>query len=61
MERGPGGCRFFSKPKNVIIYTGANHSRTYESFIKSYFDIDPTFSQKSYGQCLEFNEFDFFA
>lgn len=60
MSRGPGGCKN-PKTQNVIVYTGANHTRVYETFLKSYFNVDPTISLKSQVQCMEFPEFDFFG
>ena len=39
-ERGPISCKYTLKPKNIIFYGGAAHSRNYARFINWYFNDD---------------------
>ena len=71
MERGPVGCREekWEEMRNIIVYAGNAHIRTYVSFFEKYFGKDPhqdfnisSEPEEEYKQCIELPyQFDFFT
>lgn len=66
MDRGPTQCHDlqYQKNKNVVVYTGANHTQIYIDILNKYFTTLPTIYIKNsnVSQCLKFDKpFDFFA